>query len=126
METVQSRFTRDSTVSINLVYTCQSVQEIDDEVNEDSKTTNDDYNDDEESDIIIVEWEEAGKVKKKYTYQEVVRAFDMIQSFMEDEKLPLERRLALDRLRYNVQVHQMQKPKASPTINTFFQPIHKL
>ena len=30
---------------------------------------------------------------------------------MEDEKLPLEKRLALDSLRYGVQMHQMQKPK---------------
>ena len=90
-----------------------------------SKTTDDDYNDDEEDDIIVVEGE-PGKDKKKHTHQEVVGAFDMIQSFMEDEKLPLERRLALDRLRYGVQMHQMQKPKASPTIRKFFQPIRKV
>ena len=48
----------------------------------------------------------------------------MIQSFMEDEKLPLERRLAL--LWYGVEMHQMQKPKASPTIRKFFQPIRKV
>ena len=72
-------------------------------------------NDDEEDDIIVTEGEPS-KVKKKHKYQEVVRAFDMIQSFMENEKLLLERRLALDRLRYHgVQMHQMQKPKASPT-----------
>ena len=40
-------------------------------------------------DIIIVEGE-PGKVKKKHMHQdEVVGAFDMIQSFMEDETLPL-------------------------------------
>ena len=46
----------------------------------------------------------------------------MIQSFMEDENLPLENRLSLDRLRYGVQMHQIRKPKASPTITKFFQP----
>ena len=76
-------------------------------------------------DIMLVD-EEPGKVKNKHTHQEIIGAFDMIQSFMEDEKLPLEKRLALDRLRYGVQMHQMRKPKASPTIRNFFQPIHKV
>ena len=71
--------------------------------------------------------EEPGKVKKKHRHQEIIGAFDMIQSFMEDEKLPLEKRLALDRLvRYGVQMHLMRKPKASPTIRNFFQPILKV
>ena len=91
-----------------------------------SKTTDDNYNDDEEDGIIVIEGE-PGKVKKKHMHQEVVRAFDMIQSFMEDKKLRLERRLALNRLRYSAQImHQMQKPKASPTIRKFFQPICKV
>ena len=37
-------------------------------VSEESKTTNDDYNNNEEGNIIIAEGEEAGKVKKKYAY----------------------------------------------------------
>ena len=44
----------------------------------------------------------------------------MIQSFMEDENLPLENRLSLDRLRYGVQMHQMRKPKATSTITKLF------
>ena len=49
---------------------------------------------------------EPGKVKKKHTHQEIIGAFDIIQSFMEDEKLPLEKkRLVLDRLYgYGVQI----------------------
>ena len=46
------------------------------------------------TDIIVIIEGEPGKVKKKHMHQEVVGAFDMIQSFMEDKKLPLERRLA--------------------------------
>ena len=34
--------------------------------------------------------EEPGKVKEKHRHQEIIGAFDMIQSFMEDKKLPLE------------------------------------
>ena len=72
-------------------------------------------------------FEKVCKVKKKHTYQEVIGAFDMIQSFMHEEKLPLDRRLALERLvRYSVQTHQMQKPKASPTIRNFFKPLPKV
>ena len=87
-----------------------------------SNGTDDDYYDDEEDEIIEV----VGKVKKKHTHQDIIGAFDMIQSFMEEEKLPLERRLTLDRLRYDVQMHQMQKPKASLTIRNFFQPLRKV
>ena len=46
----------------------------------------------------------------------------MIQSFMEDENLPLENRLSLDRLRYGAHMHQIRKSKVSPTITKFFQP----
>ena len=106
MYTYSLMYTRDSRfIHDRLTDTCQSVQYHT-------------YNDDEEDDIIVVEGE-PGKVKKKHTHQEVVRALD--------EKLPLERRLALDRLRYGVQImHQMQKPKASLTMRKFFQPIHKV
>ena len=101
------------------------LQEINNEVNG-SKTTDEDYNGGDEDDNTIVIEGESGKVKKKHTHQEFVGAFDTIQSFMEDEKLPLDRRLALDRLWYGVQMHQMHKPKASPTIRKFFQPICKV
>ena len=51
-----------------------------------SNGTDDDYNDDEEEEIIEV----VGKVKKKHTDQDIIGAFNMIQSFlMEEEKLLL-------------------------------------
>ena len=51
-----------------------------------SNSTDDDYYDDEEDEIIV---EVVGKVKKKHTHQDIIGAFNMIQSFMEEEKLPL-------------------------------------
>ena len=85
-----------------------------------------DYNDEEEDKIIVV-FEKVCKVKKKHTYQELIGAFDMIQLFMHEEKLPLDHRLALERLVwYSVQTHQMQKPKASLTIRNFFQALPKV
>ena len=97
------------------------LQKIDESAKNKNKITVDDYNDDEEDEIIMTE-EKPRKVKSKVTHNEITKAFDMIQSFMEDENLPLENRLSLDRLQYSVQMHQIWKPKDSPTITKFFQP----
>ena len=53
--------------------------------------------------------------------QYIVRDFEMIQSFVDEHKMPVERTLALQRLRYGVQKNHMQNPKASPTITNYFQ-----
>ena len=61
-----------------------------------------------------------GSVKKKYMHKDIIRDFDMIQSFMGKYKMPGERMLALKRLCYGVQKHHMQKPNPSPTIKKLF------
>ena len=70
----------------------QEIEEVDA-----SKTDDDDYNDEEQDEIIVVSEKEC-RIKNKHTFQESIGAFDMIQLFMDEEKLPLDRKLALERI----------------------------
>ena len=77
----------------------------------------DDIGDDDEEMTV----ENINTPTTRYTHQDAVQAFDILQSFMQQNKNPQEHKLALERLRHPVQKHHMQKPKKSPTITSYFQ-----
>ena len=57
---------------------------------------------------------------RKTDRQDVLQAFDVIESYFTENKLPKEHQLAIGRLCYGMQTHHMQKPKKSPTLRCFF------